>query len=616
MTAPDFGHLTYLAYLLIWAGLVLALQWSTGGPELRARWRAVASAVILSTTYLSLADRFALGSGIWEISPQQSLGVKLNGLPLEEALFFLLTNLMVAQSVALLLARELTPGVVWARLTAHAASIRSGLRSAAGSWGLAIAAASLAALAGSLAATLAGAPTPLTAPWEIVMVVTPVPVAARLIDSLGEWTRPMGMLGAFAIYLLIGGLIGALACSGRSGLVVATGLALGLWAWLATASHPLPTGIVALGPLATALNPGGVETGRESSGRRFTRRELLVRVAPLLAASGLGLLWVAERGLRNRATTRAAQPLFDPPAVLPRAEGFPVEGQPPELTPTDLFYVVSKNVEDPSPDEQYWRLRIHGRVQRPSSINFASLLDMPPVNQYTTLCCVSNPVGWPLMSNGLWSGIPVAYVLNQAGLLPSSQRAMFRGLDGHYEDLPLGVLLSPDTLIAYGLNGRLLDRTHGYPARLVVPGHYGFKNVKWLTEIEVLEEDQPGFWPSRGWTRDGEMATVSRIDVARREGDRILLAGVAMAGTRGVSAVEVRTLSGSQSSDWQRAALHVPPLGEACWVQWRAVISRPPGAGSRAEVRAVDGLGHPQEETPSGPFPGGASGLHSVEVPA
>ncbi len=334
---------------------------------------------------------------------------------------------------------------------------------------------------------------------------------------------------------------------------------------------------------------------------------------PLVAAVGLGVLWVSERKIRGAQVDRSASLVFAPPVVTPRAAGFPVAGQPPEVTPTPSYYVVSKNVDDPAPLLDVWRLKVSGRVGGELSLDFAALTGQPRADQYTTLRCISNPVGWPLMSNGLWSGVPLAALLARAALRADAKWVVARGIDGHHEDLPLAVALAPDTLVAYALNGRLLERRHGYPARLVVPGRYGFKNVKWLDAIEVLADDQPGFWPSKGWTHEGIMVTAARIDLVRRQGASLLVAGVALAGTRGISRVDVRTVEAGAPGEWRPAALNQPPLGRAAWVQWRAEIPVPPGG--RVEARAVDGEGNPQDERQAGPYPNGATGLHSVEVP-
>jgi DMSO/TMAO reductase YedYZ molybdopterin-dependent catalytic subunit len=309
--------------------------------------------------------------------------------------------------------------------------------------------------------------------------------------------------------------------------------------------------------------------------------------------------------------------LFPPPAPAPRAPGFPVAGQPPEVTLREAFYVVSKNVEDPAPSALDWRLTVHGEVAEPLELDLARLRALPRIDLYATLQCVSNPVGGPLMGNGLWSGVRMADLLAAAGPRPGAGWFVCRGLDGHFEDLPLAVAVAPDTLVAYALNGELLDRRHGFPARLIVPGRYGFKNVKWLTAIEVVGREVSGHWPSRGWTREAPMQTSARVDLVRRAGDGLVAAGVALAGARSVAQVEARVVSQQGvPGGWIAADLHAPPLGLASWVQWRARLPLPTAPGARVEARAVDGLGRPQSLDARSSFPDGATGLHGLEVDA
>lgn len=635
-----FGSATYLIYLAAWAAPVVALQWLAGGPELRARWRPLTAAAGLATLYLSAADRFALGSGIWTISPTRSSGVEVLGLPLEELLFFGLTNVMVVQSVTLLTTPGMNAGRVLCRLRQHAARLTVVPRA----WPVGLAAASLSAIASSAASLALGAAPALTAPAALVMEATPVPAATWLLTTLGEWSRPLALLGAFAIHLGVGGLVGALVTAGPLGLALAL-YASGAWLVVgAFGTHPLAAMILAVGPLAVVTTSAGGARRRWPSGstelngsallpdaeaverpaapglavllgRGVVRsRRRLLRLAPLLAAPALVGLWLADRRVRDLADP--AEQLFVAPAPAPRAEGFPVDGQSPEVTPLASFYVVSKNVEDPAPDPATWRLRVHGEVARPLTLDLADLRALPRVDLYATLQCVSNPIGGPLMGNGLWSGARLADLLALVEPRDAARWFVCRGVDGHEEDLPVAVALAPDTLIAYALGGRALERRHGFPARLLVPGRYGFKNVKWLAEVELVARETPGHWPSRGWTREALMQTSARVDTVHRQMDGVLAAGVAIAGARSVSRVEARIASASGAPGaWLAAELNRPPLGSAAWVQWRARLPLPELGGGRIEARAFDGRGQPQILEPRAQFPDGATGLHARQVP-
>jgi DMSO/TMAO reductase YedYZ molybdopterin-dependent catalytic subunit len=157
------------------------------------------------------------------------------------------------------------------------------------------------------------------------------------------------------------------------------------------------------------------------------------------------------------------------------------------------------------------------------------------------------------------------------------------------------------------MNGEVLPRVHGYPARFLLPGIYGFKSVKWLERIEVVRGSGGGDWRRQGWTAQGVVHTGTRIDLARRQGDTILLAGIAFAGTRGVQAVEVRVNGGP----WQQARLG-KALSHATWVQW--VIRVRAHAVAQVEARAIDGTGQAQTGRPHGAYPDGSSGWPAVTV--
>jgi hypothetical protein len=299
------------------------------------------------------------------------------------------------------------------------------------------------------------------------------------------------------------------------------------------------------------------------------------------------------------------------------------------VTPVPHFYVVSKNAQDPVLDPRTWRLSVGGLARERLTLSFDELRALPRRDAHVTLQCVSNPVGGSLMSHALWSGAPLRELLQRAGPLPQAGRVVFRAPDGHEESVPLEVALLPENMIAYAMNGELLTRLHGHPARALLPGLYGFKQVKWLTEVRLAPASHQGYWPRRGWTDGATIRTTARIDLARREGEGVRVAGMALAGRRGISGVEVRLGAGSPGAGspgagwtpWSGAETHHPALSDMTWVQWRALVFPPaPPAGAPAgaelavEARAVDGEGRPQDPEPSGPYPNGASGYHRMAV--
>ncbi|MGH2515650.1 MAG: molybdopterin-dependent oxidoreductase, partial [Ktedonobacterales bacterium] len=297
---------------------------------------------------------------------------------------------------------------------------------------------------------------------------------------------------------------------------------------------------------------------------------------------------------------------FLPPG--PRQSGFPVAGVEPEVTPVANFYLLSKNDVDPVIVPEEWTLRIDGAVSQPRTLTYGELLALARTDEYVTLRCVNNTVDGQLMSTALWSGVSLAALLRQAGVDTTAAALMLHAPDAYDETVPLEAALSETTLLAYGMNGETLERRHGGPVRLLVPGYFGFKNVKWIEGITVVRRVEPSYWASRGWTA-GPLHSVARIDVAQPTPGGLLAAGVAFTGTRGVRAVQVRLDGGA----WQPATLNVPALSGMSWVQWRATLPATRGQ-HQITARVIDGAGMPQDTVARGVFPGGATGLDTVKV--
>jgi DMSO/TMAO reductase YedYZ molybdopterin-dependent catalytic subunit len=292
-----------------------------------------------------------------------------------------------------------------------------------------------------------------------------------------------------------------------------------------------------------------------------------------------------------------------------------IPGLPAEVTPVGSFYTVSKNVFDPAVNAQRWALTVRGRVQRPYTLTLDELKQLPAVTKPHTLMCISNEIGGDLISNAVWKGVPLRTVLDKAGVVPGAHKLILRARDGYAETFPLTAGLRDGTLLAYEMNGAPLERQHGYPLRVLVMGLYGIKNVKWLSEIDVVDHDYKGYWAARGWTDTAHYKTFSRIDAPRpaaslRRGEPLRVAGVAFAGDRGVSAVHV-SVDGGKS--WQPARIK-PGLGDHTWVLW-AFEWIPATVGTvTLQVRAVDGNGASQHPGPKPPLPDGVEGFHGYSV--
>ncbi len=286
--------------------------------------------------------------------------------------------------------------------------------------------------------------------------------------------------------------------------------------------------------------------------------------------------------------------------VFPNINGLAVE-----ITPNEDFYVVSKNAFDPEVDTQRWRLEVTGMVENSFSLTFDEIKAMPSVEQYATLACISNEVGGDLIGNALWKGVRVRDLLERAGLQPGVVDIKMRARDDYTDSIPLDRALADGTILVYEMNDQPLATKHGFPLRLIVPGIYGMKNVKWITRLEAVGQDFRGYWQTRGWDDRAEYKTMSRIDAPDDDvRSQAIIAGIAFAGDRGVSKVEVSTDGGKS---WNEAELK-PPLSPYTWVLWHRDWT-PERAGKYAVVvRATDGLGNTQTAQYAPPAPSGSTG--------
>jgi DMSO/TMAO reductase YedYZ molybdopterin-dependent catalytic subunit len=283
-----------------------------------------------------------------------------------------------------------------------------------------------------------------------------------------------------------------------------------------------------------------------------------------------------------------------------------------EVTPTDEFYVISKNLYDPEPDGDRWRLRVGGATERTLTLTYDDMLAMPSQEQYTTMQCISNEVGGELIGNALWGGVPLRDVIEMAGPTSAAHHVFLRCVDEYTDSIPLEFAMREQTLLAYQMNGERLSWKHGFPLRLLTPGKYGMKHPKWISEIIVMEDEQLGFWQQRGWSQEATMNTSVRIDVPGDgmsiEPGGVLVQGVAFSGDRGISKVEVSEDGGST---WDEAVLK-PPLSAYTWVLWEYDWSNPRLGDAVLMARATDGTGQVQTVEPADPFPDGAQGYHRI----
>lgn len=283
------------------------------------------------------------------------------------------------------------------------------------------------------------------------------------------------------------------------------------------------------------------------------------------------------------------------------------------ITPNERFYVVTKNIIDPQVNPELWRLEIGGLVEQQRSYTFQQLTTLPVVSQETTLMCISNQVGGGLMSNAVWKGVALRHFIEAAGPKTGVSEVVFRAVDSYDDTIPLAKAMEPTTLIVYEMNSAPLPLVHGYPVRVIVPGLFGEKSVKWITRIELVNHDVKGFYEKQGWGPDFTIPTHSRFDGPDLNnpvsvGATVPLKGVAFAGNRGVSRVEVSFDNGNQ---WQEAKLNTPG-SRLTWAMWN-YDWRPEKQGEyHLVVRATDGNGVLQIKEERWTAPHGATGYHKV----
>lgn len=309
------------------------------------------------------------------------------------------------------------------------------------------------------------------------------------------------------------------------------------------------------------------------------------------------------------------------PSVTAEPVGEPnfdyIAGIAPLVTPNEDFYLIDTALSYPQIDPADWSLRIHGMVDQEMEISFDELLDLGLVREQVTLSCVSNRVGGHLVGNAEWVGVPLATVLDQAGVQPGATQIVGRSVDRWTAGFPTEVALDGRiAMVAVQMNGEPLPISHGFPARLVVAGLYGYVSAtKWLSDIELTTwEAFNGYWIPRGWAKEGPIKTQSRIDVPRRDSTidpgPTAIAGVAWAPSRAIEKVEVQV----DDEDWVEAELSRETTINS-WRQWMVTWNATPGE-HRVRVRATDGNGTTQTSEISDPAPDGATGWHTILVRA
>lgn len=353
---------------------------------------------------------------------------------------------------------------------------------------------------------------------------------------------------------------------------------------------------------------------------RVDRRRFIVRLgaatATITVAGAVVGKLIGEKRRRGELVTgkrwSADHPLPNAGATVK-----PAPGTRPEYTPLENHYRIDITTIPPVIDGAAWRLKIGGLVERPLELTLDQLRAYEPLHQFVTLACISNPVAGTLIGTTRWTGVSFQRLLPDLRLKPNATHLKITSADHFYEVVALETIRNdPRVMLAYDWDGVPLETKHGFPLRIYIPDHYGMKQPKWILAIEATDHWEPGYWVKRGWDETARMKATSVIDTVSvdmmlSEADRhtrIPVGGIAHAGARGISKVEVRTDDGP----WQEAQLRTP-LSATTWVVWR--YDWPFQKGShRLTVRCYDGSGALQVAEPAPPHPSGAAGYHDKTV--
>ena len=354
------------------------------------------------------------------------------------------------------------------------------------------------------------------------------------------------------------------------------------------------------------------------------RRSFLIRLGGAAAAitvvgAGLGTLLSPPAETAQQVASNTGETATVPSEPLPNADAAvkPVPGTRPELTPLQDHYRIDISSRPPVIDGESYRLPITGLVNNELSLSLDDLRNnYEPMTQYVTLACISNSVGGSLIGTQKWTGASMQKILDDAGLLDNAGYLRITAADGFDETVDLNIIKQdPRIMLTYDWEDQPLPQRNGFPLRIYIPDHYGMKQPKWISDIEVVQDYEDGYWVRRGWDKEATMLTTSVVDVVaasqvfERDGKQYVpVGGIAHAGARSISKVEVRVDNG----DWAEAELR-DPLSDTTWVLWR--YEWPFEAGSHLfEVRAVDGEGNPQDERNQGTFPSGATGIDGLNA--
>lgn len=356
------------------------------------------------------------------------------------------------------------------------------------------------------------------------------------------------------------------------------------------------------------------ESGMKEWGRRDLFKTVGIIGGGIFLATSVGKFFQSHASAQlQRLNVILPKPLKFLPAP-PTDPALTIPGLSTLITSNKEFYRIDTAISVPNIDVNSWRLKIGGFVANPLEFTYKELSARPVFELDDTISCVSNEVGGTLVGNARWLGVRLDDLIKEAKPSSTADQIMGYSSDGFSAGFPLAALDGRDAMIAIGMNGEPLPLEHGFPARIIVPGLYGYVSAtKWLTYIELTRFDKKqGYWIPRGWSARAPIKTQSRIDTPQDGGTvkagKIAIAGVAWAPTRGITRVEVKV----NNNPWRDATLG-PELAKTTWRQWWIDWAATAGQSTIA-VRATDGTGVTQSNHIVPPAPNGAEGWHTIKV--
>lgn len=494
-----------------------------------------------------------------------------------------------------------------------------------------LAAASGVAVGTGVAALLQGVPSPIESVGNRAIDYAPPFLKDFAIKQFGTADKPIligSVVAALALLAIVAGIVGRRRPRIAFGAVALIGLVAVACAAIdrtTTASRALTlvpsvvTVVVSVGALAVLLaNLRGRQEAADAHplglGRRGFLTAALGVTALAVVGGAVGRLFgdaaaaASRAGIRLPGATRSAPP-------VPAGVEVGVPGVSEYLTPNRDFYRVDTALRIPDVPAEGWNLRIHGMVDRELNLSYRDLMNMALEEHRVTLTCVSNEVGGPYVGNALWLGVRTATLLEMAGVQAGADAIKSTSADRWTAGSPLETVTDDrNAMVAIGMNGEPLPLAHGFPARLVIPGLYGFVSAtKWLTDIEVTKfSDFKGYWTTRDYTALAPIKFSSRIDVPASfqsfPRDKARFGGVAWAQTVGIAKVEVSIDKG----EWVEATLGAEDNAET-WRQWRYEWDSATPGNHQLAIRATTKDGDTQTSDRARIRPNGTTGWHSVQ---